>query len=160
MKEQFKDIPNFEGIYQAGNQGTIIRVVPRRGRPMGPIGTNVSRHPYGYVSCCLNGVQYLVHRLVAMAWIEGDFSLTVNHIDGCITNNCVENLEWMTRSENSKEVWKRNPPKRGTPAMCRRPELWEAKEEMIAMKESGSSFRSIARHFNTDHTTIKRIISK
>ena len=159
MEEQFKDIPGFEGVYQAGNLGTIIRITPRRGRKVGPIGTNVSRHPCGYKSCCLNGVQYLVHRLVAMAWIEGDFSLTINHIDGCITNNCVDNLEWMTRSENTKEVWKRNPPRRGTLAMRRRPDLWEAKEEMISMREAGASLRKIARRFKTDHITVKRIIA-
>ena len=160
MEEQFKDIPGFEGQYQAGNLGTIIRITPRRGRHMGAVSTDVLRHPAGYVSCRLNGVQYLVHRLVAMAWIEGDFSLTINHIDGCITNNCVENLEWMTRGDNTRESWRRKPPRRGTPAMRKRPELWEKKEEMLAMRAEGHSLRSIARHFKTSHLIIKNILSK
>lgn len=160
MGEHFKDIPGFEGQYQAGNLGTIIRITPRRGAKMGPVATNTKRHPRGYVSCLLNGKQYLVHRLVAMAWIEGDFSLTVNHKDACITNNCAGNLEWMTRGDNTKELWERNPPKRGTVAMRRKPELWEAREEMLAMKADGQSLRSIARHFKTSHGAVKNIISK
>jgi len=43
-----------------------------------------------------------VHRLVAMAWVEGDHSLSVNHKDGIKTNNSADNLEWISLSENTK----------------------------------------------------------
>ena len=47
---------------------------------------------------------YLVSRLVAMTWIHGyEPGLTVNHIDGNPQNNCISNLEWVTRSENIKK---------------------------------------------------------
>lgn len=42
----------------------------------------------------------LVHRLVAMAYVPGDWSLQVNHIDGKKYNNCYTNLEWVTPREN------------------------------------------------------------
>lgn len=48
----------------------------------------------------------LVHRAVAMAWISGDHSLTVNHKDGNKSNNCVENLEWISGSENLSHSFK------------------------------------------------------
>lgn len=45
-----------------------------------------------------------MHRIVlsTFAPVEGWETLTVNHIDGNPFNNKLENLEWMTQSENSQ----------------------------------------------------------
>lgn len=46
----------------------------------------------------------LIHRIVLSTFqpIEGWQELTVNHIDGNTLNNHLENLEWMTQSENTQ----------------------------------------------------------
>lgn len=46
-----------------------------------------------------------IHRLVARMFIENDNPMVknqINHIDGNKSNNCVENLEWCSQSENMR----------------------------------------------------------
>jgi len=43
-----------------------------------------------------------VHRLVAMAWVAGDHSLSVNHKDGNKLNNHASNLEWVSLADNTR----------------------------------------------------------
>lgn len=50
-----------------------------------------------------------IHRLLAMHFIPNpDNKRTVNHIDGCKTNNCLTNLEWSTDSENIQHAYDNN----------------------------------------------------
>lgn len=49
---------------------------------------------------------YLIHRLVAKTFIKNEQELPqVNHIDGNKLNNCVDNLEWVSSSENILHSW-------------------------------------------------------
>lgn len=59
----------------------------------------------GYEIIILNNKSLLVHRLVALTFIPTtDTSLYVDHIDNNKTNNCVENLQWVTQKENIAKV--------------------------------------------------------
>jgi len=48
------------------------------------------------------GRTFFVHRLVAAAFVDGDTELTVNHIDGNKQNNTPDNLEWITKADNTR----------------------------------------------------------
>ena len=65
----------------------------------------------GYYYVCLSNNKIkkhlFVHRIVALEFIDNPKSKEqVNHIDGNKINNCIENLEWLSRSENMKHAYK------------------------------------------------------
>lgn len=53
-----------------------------------------------YYSVVIGQKRYMVHRLVAEAFLGIQKSLEVNHIDNDSFNNCIENLEYVTHREN------------------------------------------------------------
>ena len=61
-------------------------------------------HGYKQVFVNVNGKRYVryIHRLVAECYISNPNNYNeINHKDGNKSNNCVDNLEWCTRSYNS-----------------------------------------------------------
>ena len=112
--EEWKDIPGYEGIYQASNMGRIrsaegkvtsnARYQVRRwkSRILKPKCPHKGRSDER-VSLWKDGAQkdWLVSRLVALTWCEGfRDGLTVNHIDENYKNNAACNLEWVTLADN------------------------------------------------------------
>ena len=93
MEEIFKEITNAQGWF-ISNKGQISN---KEGNIRIP-----KSHPKGYLQVSLNGKNYLVHRLVAEAFIPNpENKPQVDHIDGDKTNNKAENLRWTTPHENN-----------------------------------------------------------
>lgn len=63
-----------------------------------------------YMGIVLDKKSYCVHILVAKHFIPNDDGqkTLVNHKDGDKMNNCVENLEWVTQSENMRHAFDTN----------------------------------------------------
>lgn len=94
----WKDIPNYEGLYQVSNYGDVKNV--RRNKIL-----RQCKHRLGYMSVMLyknkQPKRLMVHRLVAMTFLENCQSLEcVNHKDENKSNNHVDNLEWCSREYN------------------------------------------------------------
>lgn len=113
MEEVWKDIEGYEGLYQVSNKGRVKRLervtADKNGRKYHKkekILKGRLNRSGGYLRVNLHDNKgrrnhLAVHRLVAKAFIPNpEDKPQVNHKDEVKTNNCVENLEWMTNKEN------------------------------------------------------------
>lgn len=88
--------------YMVSNTGLVKRISTNHILSFG------NKKRYYTVALHSNGVRRdrYVHRLVALAFLPNPNNLKyVNHIDHNIHNNCVENLEWCTSSENARHSY-------------------------------------------------------
>ena len=103
MKEIWKDIPNYEGLYQASNLGNIKSLNYNKKGISKNLKQQFYFNKYKAVTLFKNKKKkvFLVHRLIALTFITNNENKPfVNHLDGNKLNNKAENLEWVTNSEN------------------------------------------------------------
>lgn len=105
--EIWKDIPNYEGLYQISNLGNVkslYRITNNNHiiheKILKPQDNN---NGYLIVNLYKNNKMKakLIHRLVAKTFIDNPNNYSyINHIDKNKSNNTVNNLEWCTQSYN------------------------------------------------------------
>lgn len=107
MQEEWRDIKGFEGMYQISNLGRVKSLerlsIQNHLLPEKILRTAHAQSGYVDVSLYKDGKRYhrKPHRLVAEAFIPNPDNLPeVDHIDTNKDNNCVDNLHWVTHSEN------------------------------------------------------------
>lgn len=101
----WRDVKGYEGIYVINEAGDVKRVDTEK-----ILSPAVSTAGYLVVSLWKEnkGTLKTIHRLLAECFIYNDDPLqkrTVNHIDGNKTNNRLENLEWVSYSQNNKHAY-------------------------------------------------------
>lgn len=166
IQEVWKPIPDFEGFYEVSNMGRIKSL--ERKEKLNPFGrksiikerilapgVNTGYLRVGLVKDGARTSIY-IHRAVALAFIQNtEKKNQVNHKDGNRQNNIVDNLEWVSNSDNqihSYRVLQNTPPATKL-----------SKDEVIKIRElrnEGWLMKDIAQRFKIDESHVSRICSK
>ena len=139
--------------YIVNEDGSVIGTFGRVLKP------KIAKTGYQEISIYIDGKPktWLVHRLVATCYIPNPMNKPfVNHKDGVKTNNCVENLEWVTHQENMEHaknnrlVWQGEDNANSTITD-------EQAEEICKLLEYGLRNIDIRKQFNISKTIVASI---
>lgn len=100
-----KIIPNYENYYIYDN-GDVLNTSTNK-----MLKGSIGEHGYKYYRLSKNNKKkmFYAHRLVAEMFIENPNNLLiVNHKDGNKLNNNIDNLEWVSQTDNMKHAYKTN----------------------------------------------------
>ncbi len=103
-QEVWRDIPGYKGLYQVSNFGRIKSLKRNR-----IIKQQVQNGGYKLIHLYSNSKRkaLTVHRLVALSFISNPQNKPhINHKDCDKSNNWLDNLEWVTPSENMQHAFK------------------------------------------------------
>lgn len=115
INEVWKEIPGYEGYFEVstlGNFRSKDRIIKykkngTRKYPGKNLKVELMQDGYSRIVLMKEAIKrrYMCHRLVAETFIPNPNNLPqVNHKDGNRSNNCIENLEWCTQSENEQHA--------------------------------------------------------
>jgi len=169
--ENWLAVPGFDGLYSVSDLGSVRGETRIRRYPAGRI-LRPSKHPAGYskVTLCRDGehFQFLIHRLVLLAFVGPcPDGLEVNHRNGIKDDNRLENLEYVTASENQKHIRTVLGIVRPTPEPRFGSEHWKSaltEDQVREIRQTyaagGVSQRVLGLRFGVSQTCIGKIISR
>lgn len=170
MIEIYKDIAGYEGYYQVSNFGNVKSLdrtlknkwgnYIRRGKVMAANKAN----RYLTVNLFINWKfkHCKIHRLVAAAFIPNpDNKPEVNHVNGDRYDNRIENLEWVTTSENEFHAYKIGIKKplvgeKNPAAILTNDKVLEIKRRYAS---ENTSMRKLAKEYGVCASTISGIVN-
>lgn len=157
-EEKWKDIPDYEGLYQASNHGRIKSLgrfkpnqwgITKYFKPEKILSYQLTKDGYPTLKLSKNGktIRHRIHRLIAITFLSNpENKEQVNHKNAIKTDNRVENLEWNTQKENQLHACVNGlkPVK-----LC--------KEEVISIREDKRKHIEIAESYGISFQTVSEI---
>ena len=101
--EEWRAIPGYDGLYEVSNYGGVRSLNYNHTGTTKQLAFKRHKSGYSFVTLCKDKIHKnsSVHILVALAFVPNPLGKhQVNHKDGDRGNNCFDNLEWVTASEN------------------------------------------------------------
>ena len=106
-KEEWREVAGTNGRYYVSNKGRVLSLCRTKAKVLKPYLRGGKAGSIGYQTVYICGKNKRVHRLVAIAFIGNPpDGCIVHHKDGNKQNNVLENLAYITYSENAKEYYK------------------------------------------------------
>lgn len=169
--EEFKSIPGYEGLYSISNVGRVRSDKRLKWNGQGYVhlqntipyhNLDVLKDKPAYYSVSIwkdnKRKRFLIHKLMAITFLGGIPSQTVNHKDGIKIHNFESNLEWATYKENSIHAVKHglmNPPQGIDNAWAKLTD--EKVREIRVLLSQGISQRKIANMYGISRGPIQHI---
>lgn len=161
--EIWKDIKDYEGLYQISSWGRV-KSLPRNTTNGKILKQSFSSNGYLTINLCKNGKynSSCVHILVGTHFIDNpENKPCINHLDGIKRNNYYRNLEWVTYSENMIHAVKTKLHKSNKGEMSGKNKL--TKKQVLEIRAIpdwfGFSQRKIGNAYNISHTSIRYILN-
>lgn len=155
----WKTVEGYEQ-YEVSDSGYIKNI--RTGKTLGRR-LDKDGYPSVYLYSNGKGTNKKVHRLVAKAFLNRDPNRDqINHKNGIKEDNRVDNLEWCTRSENTKHAYSSGllRPNMGKAISAHRKVSDDCKTEILDMRSKGALLKDIARKYDMSVSGIHYICSK
>jgi predicted nucleic acid-binding protein len=162
MEEIWKEIQNYEGLYQISNLGNVksLERLKSNGKGMQRVYEKIlipGKDRKKYLVCNLSKNNkhktIKIHRLVAKNFVENpNNKIQVNHIDGNKNNNAYDNLEWVTNKENREHACKLG--------LHFKMLVGQEKNVCKYYLKTNISILKIAKKFNTTRQVIGRILKE
>jgi len=170
LQEIWKDIDGYEGSYQVSNTGKVrsldrkVHNYIKTGRVL-----KAKNNGHGYLDVSLSGKtkqkHAYIHILVAKAFIPNPNSYEqVNHKDFNKANNCVDNLEWVSRKQNllhyrQSKLYKRSQEKRMVKAHKKYVEqVLKYKDKVIGLYDEGLSVKNVSKQIDIGRDMVGDIL--